>query len=247
MADDKLFHPPKAYRNREFLGSKEARTLRLLAEYIEPEARFEHYRVEDTIVFFGSARAEKNDPENPRLARYYDDAQELAFRITEWSKALSHPKHRFIVCSGGGPGIMEAANRGASEARGLSVGLGISLPMEQGVNPYVSRELGFEFHYFFMRKFWFVYLSKALVAFPGGFGTLDEVFETLTLIQTKKATKPRPVVLYGREYWEQVVGWQKLVDWGVISPEDLELYHFVDSVEEAFETLTSELSRIHDL
>ena len=247
MADDKLYHPPKAYRNSEFLESKEARTLRLLSEYIEPEARFERYRVEDTIVFFGSARAEKGDEANPRLARYYDHAQELAFRVTEWSKQLSHPKHRFIVCSGGGPGIMEAANRGASEARGLSVGLGISLPMEQGVNPYVSRELGFEFHYFFMRKFWFVYLSKALVAFPGGFGTLDEVFETLTLIQTKKATKPRPVILFGREYWQEIIDWQKLVDWGVICPEDLDLYHFVDSVDEAFDTLTGELSRIHGL
>ena len=246
--DRKRLRPPKAYRNQDFLLSKEARTLRILAEYLEPESRFEHYRIEDTIVFFGSARAEPDGNGGPpALERYYAEAEELAFLMTEWSKNLGHPRHRFIVCSGGGPGIMEAANHGASRARGLSVGLGISLPFEQGINPYVSRELAFEFHYFFMRKFWFVYLSKALVAFPGGFGTLDELFEVLTLIQTQKATKPRPVILYGREFWTDVISWPRLVDWGVISPEDLDLYHVVDSPQEAFELLTSELTRIHDL
>ncbi|NJN64472.1 MAG: protein kinase [Acidobacteria bacterium] len=244
--------PENCYRiargkNEDFINSKEARILRLLAEYIEPEARFERYRIEDTIVFFGSARAVPDDADNPRLARYYRDAEELAYRVTAWSKELGDPKHRFIVCSGGGPGIMEAANRGASRARGLSVGLGISLPMEQGINPFVSRELAFEFHYFFMRKFWFVYLSKALVAFPGGFGTLDELFEVLTLIQTLKATKPRPVILYGREFWSRIISWDALVEWKVISPADLDLYHVVDSPEEAFDVLTAELKRIHEL
>ncbi len=241
------YRPPKAYRNEDFLLSREARVIRLLAEYIEPAERFERYGIEDTIVFFGSARARPTDPDNPRLARYYGAAEELAARMTAWSKQLDNPRHRFIVCSGGGPGIMEAANRGASRERGLSVGLGISLPMEQGINPFVSRELAFEFHYFFMRKFWFVYLSKALVAFPGGFGTMDELFEVLTLIQTLKATKPRPVILYGREFWSEVVNWKKLVEWGVISPEDLDLYHVVDEPQEAFDVLTSELTRIHGL
>ncbi len=171
MAERHRRGPVKAYRNLDFLSSDRARTIRILAEYLEPEARFDRYDVEDTIVFFGSARARpagEGDGE-AHMADYYEAAEELAFRMTTWSKSLNNRRHRFIVCSGGGPGIMEAANRGASRAKGLSVGLGISLPMEQGINPWVSHELAFEFHYFFMRKFWFVYLSKALVVFPGGF------------------------------------------------------------------------------
>jgi hypothetical protein len=246
MSDDRPW-PPKAYQNQVFLASKEARILRLLAEYLEPGARFERHRVEDTIVFFGSSRAFAEGDETPRLCRYYREADELAYRLTTWSKGLSKSGHRFIVCSGGGPGIMEAANRGASRARGLSMGLGISLPLEQGINSYVSRELAFEFHYFFMRKFWFVYLSKALVAFPGGYGTFDELFEVLTLIQTTKASRPRPVILYGREFWDQMVNWNALVSWGVIAESDLDLFHVVDSVDEAFDVLTAELRRIHGL
>lgn len=237
----------KAYRNPEFLGSPQARTLRLLSEYLEPEARFERFKVEDTIVFFGSARALPDDPGNPRMSAAYAAADELAFRMTVWSKGLSRSRHRFIVCSGGGPGIMEAANRGASRARGLSMGLGISLPFEQGINEYVSRELAFEFHYFFMRKFWFVYLARALVVFPGGFGTLDELFEVLTLVQTRKASRPRPIVLFGREFWDHLIDWRILSDWGVVSAEDLALFRVVDSVEEGFDYLTTELSRLHGL
>ncbi len=242
-------NPMKAYRNLDFLTSRDARTLRILAEYIEPEARFERYHVEDTIVFFGSARApaEAGGELADKLAPYYRDAEELAYRMTLWSKSLQGTRHRFIVSSGGGPGIMEAANRGASRARGLSVGLGISLPFEQGVNEYASRELSFEFHYFFMRKFWFVYLAKALVVFPGGFGTFDELFELLTLIQTEKATRPRLVVLYGREFWEKVVDWEMLAEWGVIDRADLELFTICDTPEEAERYLSTELSRLHDL
>ncbi len=243
--------PEKAYRNASFLASREARTLRILAEYLEPEARFERYNVEDTIVFFGSARAKPSDGEAdgpPRpLDRYYGDAQELAHRLTDWSKALPGTNRRFIVCSGGGPGIMEAANRGASEARGLSVGLGISLPMEQGVNRYVSRELAFEFHYFFMRKFWLVYLAKALCIFPGGFGTMDELFELLTLIQTGTSRRRRPIVLFGEEFWREIVDWDALARWGVIDESDLGLFRICSSVDEAFDYLVRELTALHAL
>ncbi len=240
--------PVKAYRNIDFLTSSEARTVRLLTEYLEPETRFERYNVEDTIVFFGSARASgKDDGASARLQRYYDDAEELAYQMTLWSKSLTGTRHRFIVCSGGGPGIMEAANRGASRAKGLSVGLGISLPHEQGVNPYASRELSFDFHYFFMRKFWFVYLARALVVFPGGYGTFDELFELLTLVQTHKATRPRRIVLYGREFWEKIINWDMLVAWGVIGREDLSLFELCDTTEEAKSFLTRELGRIHGL
>ncbi len=237
----------KAYRNLEFLGSPSARTIRLLAEYLEPDARFERFNVEDTIVFFGSARARSEDPANPRLAAAYAAADELAFRMTQWSKGLARPRHRFIVCSGGGPGIMEAANRGASRARGLSMGLGISLPEEQQINEFVSRELAFEFHYFFMRKFWFVYLARALVVFPGGFGTMDELFEVLTLVQTHKVHRPRPIVLFDRSFWDSVINFDALLDWGVLDADDRRLFRIVDTVDEAFTHLTEELTRIHQL
>lgn len=240
--------PVKAYRNTDFLASREARTIRLLSEYIEPETRFERYNVEDTIVFYGSARANEDvSSDSPKVDRYYAEAEEVAFQMTEWSKSLTETRHRFIVCSGGGPGIMEAANKGASRAKGLSVGLGISLPFEQGVNPFASRELSFDFHYFFMRKFWFVYLAKALIVFPGGFGTFDELFELLTLVQTQKATRPRLIVLYGKDFWTRIVNWEMLVEWGVIGREDLALFQICDSPREATEYLTRELSRIHEL
>ena len=239
--------PVKAYHNLDFLNSRDARVIRLLAEYLEPVYRFERYNIEDTIVFFGSARARPEDQANPRLARYYGEAEELAFRMTEWSKSLGQRRRRFIIASGGGPGIMEAANRGASRARGLSIGLGISLPHEQGINEFVSHELAFEFHYFFLRKFWFVYLAKALIVFPGGFGTLDELFEILTLVQTGKTSTPRPIVLYGRAFWEAAVNWDLLVEWGMIDRPDLDLFRIVDGVDEAFAYLTEELARRYQL
>jgi hypothetical protein len=240
--------PAKAYRNIPFLTSPDARTLRLLSEYLEPEARFAKFHVEDTIVFFGSARAGSDvNHRAPDGRNYYEEAEELAYRLTLWSKGLSNTKRRFIVCSGGGPGIMEAANRGASRARGLSVGLGISLPFEQTTNRYVSHELAFEFHYFFMRKFWFVYLAKALVVFPGGYGTFDELFELLTLVQTGKASKPRSVVLYGSSFWSRAVNWDMLVEWDVISEEDLSLFQVCDSVDEAYTFLTEKLTSLYDL
>jgi hypothetical protein len=256
----------KAYKNLQFLNSREARTLRILAEYLEPQARFKHYNVNDTVVFFGSARALPPDRAQAEmktaeetgdrqaiagasrqlaLARYYDDARVLARRLTEWSKNLQQPLRRFIVCSGGGPGIMEAANRGASEAAGISIGLGISLPLETSSNPFITRELGFEFHYFFMRKFWFVYLAKALVVFPGGFGTLDELFEILTLVQTGKTGKRMPIVLYGGDYWREVIDFEALVRWGTISADDLDLFHFSSDPEEALEYLRTELTRLY--
>jgi uncharacterized protein (TIGR00730 family) len=226
----------KAYRNQEFINSKDARALRILAEYLEPRSRFDKHGVEDTIVFFGSARFEEGN-------RWYDAARELAFRLTGWTKALDTEKQRFVVCTGAGPGIMEAANRGASEAKGISIGLGIDLPHEQSDNLYLTRELGFHFHYFFMRKFWFAYLAKALVIFPGGFGTLDEMFETLTLVQTKKMRKPLPIVLFGDEYWKEVINFDALVKHGTINAADVDLMYRTDSVDEAYEWLVPLLTK----
>jgi uncharacterized protein (TIGR00730 family) len=256
----------KAYKNLDFLNSREARGIRILSEWVEPQARFAHYNVRDTVVFFGSARAPEPEVARAaleearrsgdasaieqarraeRLAAYYEDARKLAHGLTTWSKELDQPARRFIVCSGGGPGIMEAANRGASEAAGISIGLGISLPMEVSSNRYITRELGFEFHYFFMRKFWFVYLAKALVVFPGGFGTLDELFELLTLLQTGKTGKPMPVVLYGEEFWNEVVNFEALVRWGTISSDDLGLFHKSSTPEDALGFLKTELTRLY--
>ena len=252
----------KAYLKESFLNSADARPLRILAEYLEPKSRLNRHRIEDTIVFMGSARLVAREQAQAELdaaqaagedlaraqsrlamSRYYEDARELARRLTEWSKQLGEDERRFVVCTGGGPGIMEAANRGASEARGLNVGLTISIPVEEFDNRYVTRELSFHFHYFFMRKFWFVYLAKALIVFPGGFGTLDELFEVLTLRQTRKMRKHLSVVLFGAQYWDEVVNFDALVRHGTINAEDLEIFHRTDSVDEAFDIITRQLSQ----
>ena len=259
--NDRKRPPEHAYRNLGFLNSKDARELRILAEYLEPKSRFDYHKVEDTIVFMGSARipsreaaeeelrvAEKTgkDVERARMALrmsvYYEAARELAFRFTRWSKELDHKEKRFVVCTGGGPGIMEAANRGAAEARGANVGLTISIPRTEFDNPYVTRELAFHFHYFFMRKFWFAYLAKAVLVFPGGYGTLDELFELLTLVQTRKLRKPMPIVLFGTEYWREVIDFDALARHGTINPEDIELMYRTDSVDEAYEWIVLRLT-----
>ncbi len=226
-----------AYENTTFLESEDARALRILAEYLEPMGRFRRAGIHDTIVFFGSARLRPDGP----LGRYYHDAVALAKLITEWSKALPSHKHRYVICSGGGPGIMEAANRGASEAGGKTIGLNISLPHEQVPNHHVTRELSFEFHYFFMRKLWFAHLARALVAFPGGFGTLDELMEILTLAQTRKLSRHIPVILYGSDYWNEIINFKALVRHGMISPEDLGLFECVDDPTAALQLLQRRL------
>ena len=252
---------PKAYQDIRFLQSRDARALRILAEYLEPLYRFQRHNIQDTIVFMGSARllskqaakaalAEAKRTEEGieaaemalRLSIYYEAARELARRLTEWSKKLDREEKRFVVCTGGGPGIMEAANRGASEAKGLNVGLTISIPDEEFDNPYISRELHFYFHYFFMRKFWFVYLAKAVVLFPGGYGTLDELFEILTLVQTRKTRKRMPIVLFGTKYWGEVIDFDALVKYGTISSSDLDLFHRTDSVDDAYDIITRGLA-----
>jgi uncharacterized protein (TIGR00730 family) len=256
---------PLAYEDQGFLHSDEARPLRILAEYLEPLRRFRLQNIQDTVVFFGSARIhsremaeralaelEQRHPpgESPQFelllarsrkslewSRYYEEARKLAQMLTTWSLTLDSPRHRFVVCSGGGPGIMEAANRGARDAGGKTIGLNIRLPFEQGPNPYITEGLHFEFHYFFMRKFWFAYLAKALVIFPGGFGTLDELFEILTLVQTEKLSKKIEVILYGRGYWERIINLKPMADWGAIAERDLELLQMCETPEEAFEHL----------
>ncbi len=264
---------PLAYESSDFLHTAEARLLRVLSEYVEPLARFRRENIQDTVVFFGSARvysaaeaerqllalekpgAARPDPRREEQlkvgrkallwSRYYEEARELAYLLTSWAKSLPFPRRRFVVCSGGGPGIMEAANRGAAEAGGMSIGLNISLPFEQMANPYITPGLAFQFHYFFMRKFWFAYLAKALVIFPGGFGTLDELFELLTLAQTDKLAKKIAILIYGQEYWRDVMQLEKLADWGAVSPEDLELFQFVDTPQEGFRMLKDHLERYH--
>ena len=278
---------PLAYFNTDYLNSPDGRILRILSEYAEPLSRFRREKIQDTVVFFGSARfaslseaekkliiLEKPGSANPaapeqqamerieadrdalqallvrahagvEMARYYEEARKLARMLTEWTKTLPGKRHRFVVTSGGGPGIMEAANRGARDAGGKTIGLNIRLPFEQFPNPYITPELNFEFHYFFMRKYWFAYLSKALVVFPGGFGTLDELFEILTLAQTQKLAKKILVIVYGKEYWNRVLDLDVMVESGTISPEDLKLFSFADSPEEAFELLKDGLTRYH--
>lgn len=269
----KLEKAEKAYTNMDFLRSADARIIRILSEFLEPMQRFRRQKIADTIVFFGSARSkppaeaqkeldqreiELNEATGAArtqleaqvkvarnqvyLSKYYDDARELSKRMTRWSKSLNS-SYRFVVCSGGGPGMMEAANKGAIEAKGKSIGLNISIPMEQFPNQYITPELNFDFHYFFMRKFWFVYLAKALVIFPGGFGTLDELFEVLTLIQTEKVKKHLPIIIYGSEYWKEVINFDALVKYGTISQSDLNLIKFCDTVDEAFTYLKDELTR----
>jgi len=224
---------PVAYENDSFLNSSDARPLRILAEYLEPVSHFRRQKIRDTVVFFGSARLREDSP----MGRYYTEARELARLLTEWSDNLSNSTRRFVVCSGGGPGIMEAANRGASEAGGKTIGLNIGLPFEQFPNPYITPELSFEFHYFFMRKFWFAYLAKALVVFPGGFGTLDELMEILTLTQTQKLAKKVTTVLYGSEYWKEIINFDALVKHGMIAQQDLDLFQYADNPPDAFEIL----------
>jgi uncharacterized protein (TIGR00730 family) len=263
---------PLAYHDLEFLDSSEARPIRILAEYLEPLKRFRAENIQDTVVFFGSARTLSREGAERELAlldtdkrkrasdyeaalkrgrkalawsRYYEDARRLAHMLTAWSLSLEEPRRRFVVCSGGGPGIMEAANRGAAEAGGKTVGLNIRLPFEQGPNPYITDNLHFEFHYFFMRKFWFAYLAKALVIFPGGFGTLDEMFEVLTLDQTHKLSKKLCVILYGSEYWDQILNLGPMLEWGAVSEEDLSLLRRVDTPEAAFEELKRHLLAHH--
>ena len=262
----------KAYKNLEFINSPEARTVRILCEYHEPQARFQRERIRDTIIFFGSARslppevaqrsvdrarqaladgsgteqAVREAEARLGLAAYYEDARSLSRRLTEWNveRAARQGERHYVVCTGGGPGIMEAANRGASEVPGgRSVGLGISLPFEERLNPYVTPGLGFEFHYFFMRKYWFAYLAKGMVVFPGGFGTMDEMAELLTLRQTGKMKKVLPVVLFGRRYWDEVIDLHAMVRWGTISPRDTSLVHATDEVDDAYRFLTESLAR----
>jgi uncharacterized protein (TIGR00730 family) len=283
ITPDQLESAPLAYENHGFLNSPDGRVIRILAEYSEPLARFRRERIQDTVVFFGSARfhaldeanhdlellentgSQQRAPESEQpaseptaselqrrravaaveMARYYEDARRLAYMLTEWSSTLKSDRHRFVVTSGGGPGIMEAANRGAREAGGKTIGLNIKLPFEQFPNRYVTPALNFEFHYFFMRKYWFAYLAKALVVFPGGFGTLDEMFELLTLAQTQKLAKKITVVIYGSAYWQSVVNLDVLVEKGAISPRDRELFQFVDTPEEAFASLKDGLIRNH--
>jgi uncharacterized protein (TIGR00730 family) len=257
---------PLAYENPLFLNSPDGRILRIMSEYVEPLARFRREQIQDTVVFFGSARflsladankslegLTKEAEEEKRklaeagveMARYYEDARRMAFLLSEWSANIPARRKRFVVTTGGGPGIMEAANRGAREAGAKTIGLNIKLPFEQYPNPYITPSLNFEFHYFFMRKFWFAYLAKALVIFPGGFGTLDELFEILTLAQTQKLAKKILVVIYGREYWDRLINLRTMVDAGAISAPDLELFKMVDTPEEGFEYLKEGLTKYH--
>jgi uncharacterized protein (TIGR00730 family) len=271
MSDHKRRPASLAYQNERFLNSPDGRILRILSEYVEPLARFRREQIQDTVVFLGSARIKKQrqaesalagwksgpeaTPEQEKglkraqtavdMARYYEDARRMAYLLTEWSIKIPAKRRRFVVTTGGGPGIMEAANLGAQEAGGKTVGLNINLPLEQFPNSYVTPSLNFEFHYFFMRKFWFAYLAKALVIFPGGFGTLDELFEILTLAQTEKLAKKILVVIYGRQYWDKVLNLQHMADTGTISPADLDLFRIVDSPEEGFEYLREGLTKYH--
>jgi uncharacterized protein (TIGR00730 family) len=270
---DHLKSAPVAYDNETFLNSPDGRIIRMLAEYQEPLARFRREQIQDTVVFFGSARfqGQKDAAENLAavgknhtgasaaqleeelkraqavvdMARYYEDARKLAHMLTKWSITIPARRHRFVVTTGGGPGIMEAANLGAQEAGGKSIGLNIQLPFEQHPNQFITPSLNFQFHYFFMRKFWFAYLAKGLVIFPGGFGTMDELFEILTLAQTEKLAKKILVIIYGSEYWSKIINFQAFVDAGTVSQQDLDLFKIVDNPEEAFEFLRDGLTSYH--
>lgn len=272
-----LTRASKAYDNRDFIHSEDGRVIRLLAEYLEPKQHFEKANIDKSIIFFGSARTLSKDKFDDKLrymesqlsiatedqkahlqeeikrfkkteetTKYYEDTMELARLVTQWAMTLP-PKKRFVVCSGGGPGIMEAANRGAFLAGGKSIGLNISLPFEQNPNQYITPELNFEFHYFFMRKFWFAQLASALVVCPGGFGTFDEMWELLTLIQTKKMKKHMPIVLYSEKFWKTLFNFDYMAETGMINKADLDLFTFANSPEEAFEFLKKELTILHKL
>ncbi len=262
-----------AYKDPIFMESLPARPLRILAEYIDPINRLRRARVGDTIVMFGSARIQPRDKALATLkkvkhaakrrrthewktkivaaksmvdmSRYYEDARELSRRITAWAMTLGPHPRRFVICSGGGPGIMEAANRGAAEAGGSSIGLSIQLPHEQLPNPYITPELNFCFHYFFMRKLWFAQMAKALIVFPGGFGTMDELWELLTLLQTNKLSSHHLILIYGRKYWDKVLNWRHMVRSGTISEADYNLLQFADTVDEAFDRVRSEMETHH--
>lgn len=267
----RILKSDKAYDNTEFIHSKDGRIIRILSEYLYPEQYFRKYGINKTILFFGSARTKpterlseeikilnrelKNADEDATIriqekienlnkqkdmSRSYDDAVKLSSMISEWSKHLP-TKDRYFVCTGGGPGMMEAANKGSFNANAESIGLNISLPFEQEPNQFIHPELNFEFHYFFMRKFWFVYHAKAIIAMPGGFGTLDEVMEILTLKQTLKITKPITILLYNEEFWKNLINFDYMVDMGMISPKDLSLFSYVNTPEEAFDVLKNEL------
>ena len=224
------------YNDRKFLGSMSGRPLRILSEYLGPLSDFERNNVKDTVVFFGSARLKEDN-------KYYKQAQNLAMKITKWNLEKFSDNNRFIITSGAGPGIMEAANKGADEAGGKSVGLGISLPFEQTNNKWITKGLNFVFHYFFMRKFWFIYKTKGIVVWPGGFGTLDELFDVLTLIQCEKIKRKIPIILYGSDFWEKLVNWDKMLEYGTISKEDLDLFVIIDNVDEAFAYLTNTMQQ----
>ncbi|PKL18857.1 MAG: TIGR00730 family Rossman fold protein [Spirochaetae bacterium HGW-Spirochaetae-5] len=239
-----MHKPQKAYKDPEFLNSREGRTLRILSEYIQPEAKLKKNDINHTVVFFGSART---NPDNNEFgtAEYYNIARKFSFELAEYSKELKKETgNTFYICTGGGPGIMEAANRGAYDAGVKTLGLNISLPFEQHPNQYISEELNMEFHYFFMRKLWLIYHAKAIIVFPGGFGTFDELFETLTLIQTKKMAKQIPVLLYDSAYWKDLINFPKLVDYGMISSEDLNLFHFFDDINEGLEYVKPRLKEL---
>ena len=251
----------RSYFDKDFISSLEARPIRILSEYLHPAKAFQKNNVTNTIVFFGSARGNKpsflrnsstgNTPNNEKqtshnqnkhLAENYFEATKLAYKLTKWSKNLSDTQQKYFICSGGGPGIMEAANRGAYLARGKSVGLSITLPCEQFINPYISDELCFNFHYFFMRKYWFMYYAKAVVVFPGGFGTCDELFEMLTLIQTKKIKKPLPIILHNKSFWQKLINFDLLIEWGTISKEDLDYFYFSENVDQSYNQIIRSLT-----
>jgi uncharacterized protein (TIGR00730 family) len=237
MSDIDLPPVELAYKKEDFLDSDDARPLRILAEYLQPLHAFGRARICDTIVFFGSAHVAETGP----LGQYYAAARELARLVTVWSKRISSDAHRHVVCTGGGGGIMEAANRGALDAGGLSIGLNIGLPREQVPNSYITPGLGFEFHYFFMRKLWFAHLARALVIFPGGFGTLDELMEMLTLMQTEKIDRRIPVLLYGSAYWREVINFDALLRHGMIEPSDMTLFRFADDPAAALALLQASI------
>ena len=229
------------YYDKKFLGAKAGRPLRILSEYLAPLSAIERNNVKDTIVFFGSARIQ--DKEDTAINKYYQKAKELSYKLTKWNMNKYKETSRFIITSGAGPGIMSAANQGATEAGGKTIGLGISLPFEATNNKWVTKGLNFVFHYFFMRKFWFIYLTKGIVVWPGGFGTLDELFDVLTLLETKKISRKIPIVLFGKDFWNGLIDWEKLVSNKLISKSDLDLFVILDTVDDTFDYLVKNMEK----